>query len=187
MLIKTEFKIKTMKNRFTIKASKAVSCANYGAITDSYTPSGTLPQPRKKTPKIAQQSEKNLHRQVCEYLRIKYPATLYNSDMSGVRLTKGQAITASLLRSNKGFPDLAIYEPRGGYHCLFIVLKREGDKLYKKSGDWATDHLREQAECMRLLKSKGYACHFAIGFDEAVTVIDAYLKQGEKLLSGELF
>jgi hypothetical protein len=181
-------KVKTMKNRFTIKASNVISCANYGAITDSYTPNSTLPHPRKKTPKIAPQSEKNLHRQVCEYLRIKWPATLFNSDMAGaMKLTIGQATQISKLRSHRGYPDLAIYEPRGENKALFIELKREGEKLYKKSGDWATDHLREQAECMRLLKSKGYACYFAIGFDEAVTVIDAYLKQGEKLLSGELF
>jgi hypothetical protein len=177
-----------MKTTGTIKASKAISCANYGAITDSYAPNNTLSHPRKKVSKIAPQREKNLHRQVCEYIRIKWPAILFNSDMSGVRLTKGQAITASLLRSNKGFPDLAIYEARGEHKALFIELKREGEKLYKKSGDWASDHLREQAECMRLLKSRGYACHFAIGFIEAVTVIDAYLKQSENnLLSGELF
>ena len=69
--------------------------------------------------------EENLHLAVCNYIRMQYPDVLFNSDMSGVKLTMGQAIKAKRLRSCKGFPDLVIYEPRGEHKGLFIELKRE--------------------------------------------------------------
>ena len=120
--------------------------------------------------------EENLHLAVCNYIRMQYPNVLFNSDMSGVKLTMGQAIKAKRLRSCKGFPDLVIYEPRGNYHALFLELKREGEKILNKKGDLKTDHLKEQDEVISKLCVKGYLACFAIGFDEAKRIIDMYLK-----------
>ena len=69
-------------------------------------------------------AEENLQIAVCNYLRAQYPKVLFNSDLSGIKLTMGQAVKAKKLRSSKGFPDLVIYEPRGNYHALFLELKR---------------------------------------------------------------
>ena len=79
--------------------------------------------------------EENLHLAVCNYIRMQYPDVLFNSGMSGVKLTMGQAIKAKRLRSCKGFPDLVIYEPRGEHKGLFIELKREGENILKKDGE----------------------------------------------------
>jgi hypothetical protein len=123
-------------------------------------------------------SEKTLHRAVCDYLRLQYPQIMFNSDLAGAtKLTMGQAVAMKALRSNRGFPDLVIYEPRGGYHGLFIELKKEGEKLIKRNGDFVSDHVAEQSDCMGKLGAKGYNCFFAIGFDEAKTIIDNYLNQ----------
>lgn len=120
--------------------------------------------------------EENLQIAVCNYLRAQYPKVLFNSDLSGIKLTMGQAVKAKKLRSSKGFPDLVIYEPRGNYHALFLELKREGEKILNKKGDLKTDHLKEQDEVISKLCVKGYLACFAIGFDEAKKIIDLYLK-----------
>jgi len=123
-------------------------------------------------------TEKILHKQVCDYLRLQYPNVLFNSDMAGsMKLTIGQAVQIKSLRSNRGFPDIVIYEPRGKYHGLFIELKNEGTKLYKRDNMTpATPHIFEQMEMQVELQQRGYRCSFAIGFDEAKHIIDSYLK-----------
>ena len=121
-------------------------------------------------------AEENLQIAVCNYLRAQYPKVLFNSDLSGIKLTMGQAVKAKKLRSSKGFPDLVIYEPRGNYHALFLELKREGEKILNKKGDLKTDHLKEQDEVISKLCVKDYLACFAIGFDEAKRIIDMYLK-----------
>ena len=120
--------------------------------------------------------EENLHLAICDYIRMQYPNVLFNSDMSGVKLTMGQAIKAKKLRSCKGFPDLVIYEPRGEFKGLFIELKREGEKLLNKNGELKTEHLKEQWEVMQKLIERGYNCSFAVGFDQAKDCIDVYLR-----------
>ena len=123
-------------------------------------------------------SEKSLHAAVCNYLRLQYPSVLFNSDLAGAtKLSICQAKALKSLRSNRGFPDLTIYEPREGHHGLFIELKRGGEKIYKRNGDPVSGHVGEQSECMRLLSLRGYDCHFAIGFDQAKKIIDEYLER----------
>lgn len=122
-------------------------------------------------------SEKSLHRAVCDYIRLQYPNVMFNSDMSGIRLTMGQAVQAKSLRSNQGFPDIVIYEHRWGFHACFIELKREGERIYKKDRSPATPHIAEQQACHIRLGERGYCAYFAIGFDQAKQIIDQYLKQ----------
>jgi len=123
-------------------------------------------------------SEKTLHRAVCDYLRYQYPYVIFNTDLSGsMRLTMGQAVAIKALRSNRGFPDLVIYEPRYKYHGLFIELKKEGERLYTKNGRPTSPHIAEQIQCLERLRSRGYKAEFAVGFDQAKELIDNYLNQ----------
>jgi hypothetical protein len=122
------------------------------------------------------QKEKDLHRAVCTYLKMQYPNVMFNSDMSGIKLTMGQAVQAKKLRSNQGFPDIVIYEQRCGYNALFIELKRDGERIYKKDGMLASPHLQEQYDCLCMLRERGYEAQFAIGFDQAREIIDQYLE-----------
>lgn len=129
----------------------------------------------KSTLKV--QSEKDLQKMVCDYLRVAFPKILFNSDMAGaMKLSIGQAVQISRLRSNKGFPDIAIYEPKNGYNGLFIELKKEGEKLMKRDGTPVTEHIQEQLNCINLLNAKGYKCFFCSGWDSAKETIDNYLK-----------
>lgn len=65
------------------------------------------------------------------------------------------------------------------YNGLLIELKRDGTRLKKKDGSWASEHIEEQARVLQTLREKGYAAEFAVGFDEAKKIIDWYLG-GEK-------
>ena len=124
---------------------------------------------------MLKQSEKDLHSQICEYIKIKYPNVLFNSDMAGVKLTIGQATHAKTLRSHNGFPDLVIYEPKKNYSGLFLELKAEGTKIHKKDGTFVSEHLREQDYVMQKLREKGFYAQFSVGFDATRNIIDWYL------------
>lgn len=121
--------------------------------------------------------EKILHSMVVTYLKYQYPDVLFNTDLSGVFLTPGLAAQMARLRSDRGHPDLVIYEPRNGYYGLFVELKAEGVKITTEVGTLVADsHIRQQAAYIQKLKDRGYCALFAVGFDEAKNVIDNYLK-----------
>ena len=121
--------------------------------------------------------ESDLQIMVADYLRLRYPKVLFHSDFgSGIKLTMGQA--AKQKRQNGGrraWPDMFIAEPTKKYSGLFIELKKEGTRLQKKNGEWATPHIEEQAKVLMQLDDKGYMAKFARGFDEAKKIIDDYL------------
>lgn len=127
--------------------------------------------------------ESDLQVMVADYLRLKYPGVLFHSDFgSGVRLTPGQAIKQK--RQNGGqraWPDMFIAEPQVVnevvYNGLFLELKRERTRLKKKNGEWASEHIAEQAEVLERLQFRGYRAEFAVGFDEAKKLIDEYFVQ----------
>ena len=121
-------------------------------------------------------NESDLQIQVAEYIRLQYPDVLFHSDYgSGIRLTPGQAVRQK--RQNGGrraWPDIFVAEPRDGYAGLFIELKREKTRITKKNGDWASMHIMEQAEMLKMLLKRGYKAQFAVGFAEAKELIDDY-------------
>lgn len=141
-------------------------------------------------------TEAELQTQVADYIRLRYPKVLFHSDFgSGIKLTMGQAIRQK--RQNGGrraWPDMFIAEPRPpkklikregwlladifgcSYHGLFLELKKEGTRLRKKNGDYASDHIKEQSLLLRELGDRGYMAVFAVGFDEAKRIIDEYLR-----------
>lgn len=115
-------------------------------------------------------NEKAVHRQVCAYLKAQYPHVIFTSEASGIRLTIGQAKQIKALRSSRGLPDLMIFEPVPPFKGLFIELKREGVSVTGKD-----EHIAEQAEVLCTLMTKGYYGDFAVGFDEAKSLIDDYM------------
>lgn len=122
-------------------------------------------------------NEAQLQEQVCRYLKTQYPEVIFTSESAGYYATIGQATKRKRTRSNKGLPDLLILEPRKVYHGLMIELKAEGKSPYKKDGTLRTDkHTQEQAEVLQALLDKGYLATFATGYEEAVRVLDNYLR-----------
>jgi hypothetical protein len=119
--------------------------------------------------------EEKLQIAVSKYLKLQYPDVIFTAESSGLKLTIGQAVIAKKLRSDRGLPDLMIFEPNKYQKGLFIELKAAGVRL--KSGDLPnTEHIREQTALLLRLCDRGYAASFACGFDEAKEIIDEYLK-----------
>ena len=66
----------------------------------------------------------------------------------------------------KGVPDLCLPVPRGGYHGLYVEMKR-------KDGGTATP---EQKEWLRALDEQGYAVTLCHGWQAAAKEIEGYLR-----------
>lgn len=136
-------------------------------------------------------TELELQMQVADYLRLQYPNAIFHSDFgSGIKLTMGQAIKQKRLNGGRrSWPDMFIAEAKQrksvefdgevyqyNYAGLFIELKREGTRIFKKDGTLVADaHIREQFDMLEQLRQRGYAAEFACGFDEAKKLIDDYL------------
>lgn len=122
-------------------------------------------------------TELDIQIQVADYLRLRYPNVLFHSDYgSGLRLTPGQAVKQKRLQGGRrAWPDLFIAHPMGKYHGMYLELKKDGTRLQKRNGDFASEHIKEQWEMLGALTLRGYRAEFACGFDEAKKIIDEYL------------
>lgn len=78
--------------------------------------------------------EYTLYKQLATYLRYQYRNILYHFDPTGLNLSKAQSGMLKAIQNHRGYPDLVIYEPRNGYHGLFIELKRDGERIHKRDG-----------------------------------------------------
>lgn len=124
-----------------------------------------------------QRTEADTHRMVCQYLKIRYKDVIFASDFAaGLKLTRYQAAMQKILKSHRGYPDLFIAQPIGKWNGLFLELKRDGTTVWLQNGELTKDkHVREQYEVITQLRLKGYCANFAIGFDDAKSIIDWYL------------
>jgi hypothetical protein len=123
------------------------------------------------------QTEATVHSQVCKYLNYQYPKVLFNTDLSGIKLTIGQARKVKSLRSGRAWPDIFISEPRSPYHGLYLELKAPNVNIVKQNGELVSnEHIKEQYDMLCELEKRGYCARFACGFDQAKLIIDEYLK-----------
>lgn len=67
-----------------------------------------------------------------------------------------------------GVSDLFLMASRGGYHGLFLEMKDKG-KTKSSLSDAQKEH-------MILAREQGYAARWASGADEAIKIIDEYMK-----------
>lgn len=135
-----------------------------------------------------QHKEFDLQKQVCAYLRVKYPKVLFLSDtVASVKLTIPQAARNKAIQK-EGFktPDLIIFEPKLHHSCLFLELKTkspfkkgfEGIEVLKSQND----HLQKQYETLCDLQVLGYYAVFAWSFEMACEIIDTYMNLPDKEL-----
>ena len=86
--------------------------------------------------------------------------------LNGAVLVKRQAMIVKYVGLKNGFPDIQLPIPRGGYHGLFIELKR--DKKSKMTLD--------QDEWQFILNDQGYKAVRCNGKEEAIKTIIEYLE-----------
>lgn len=141
------------------------------------------------------QLETSIQIRVARYIRTYYPDVVFHSDTgSGFKLNAAQANKQRALQGGmRGYPDMIICKPSTRFdwhttkfwhqdeninnatkHGLFIELKKDKTRLKKKDGSWASEHIEEQAHILQKLRAEGYAAEFAVGYDEAVFLIDEY-------------
>lgn len=127
-------------------------------------------------------SEVILHQQIADYLRIQHPNVVFHSDYgSGVKLTMGQAVRQKRLNGGRrAWPDIFIADDGGKKALgLFIELKKEGARLYKKDGSPTTEHIAEQQAVGIELMKRGYKFEFGVGFEATKKIIDNYLGESK--------
>lgn len=116
------------------------------------------------------------------YIRLKYPKVIFHWDLAGLNLSRAQAGMTKAIQGNRGWPDLFIAQATGfcdnkpRVNGLFIEVKKEGTRLTKRNGEHATEHIREQHQCLLDLSKKGYVAFFGVGLDNCIEIIDNYLK-----------
>lgn len=92
---------------------------------------------------------------------------LLNSSLNGVRLTPNQALMAKRGGMKKGFPDVFLPVPAGGWHGLFIEMKRKGGV--------PSDVSPEQCKWINNLRYQGYHAVVCYGWESAAQIISGYL------------
>jgi hypothetical protein len=137
---------------------------------------------------IPVQKESALYEQTARYLRYAHSEVIFHYDLSGVWTPSHQQRNLYGRLNSRAWPDLFIasrkyvYERVNGRRILkgtsfglFIEQKREGTRLKKRDGTWASDHTAEQAAVLESLRAQGYVAEFAVGIDETIAVIEKYL------------
>lgn len=121
-------------------------------------------------------TEKRLHKSICQYIKLQYPNIYFMSDPSGLRMSIGMATELKATRSKHAQLDIVVFEPKGKFHGLFLEVKKDRSEVFKKNGEFKQNkHVKEQAETIEHLKSKGYDVHYVFDFDEGIQIIETYL------------
>ena len=121
------------------------------------------------------QKEYSVYLALSQYLRLQYPLVLYRFDLAGNNLSKAAAGKDRAIQKSRGYPDLFIMEPRGGFAGLFIEVKAAGVKISKRDGTFASPHILKQTGYLLRLTQRGYSAEFGVGFDACKKLIDEYL------------
>lgn len=126
-------------------------------------------------------SENALYEQIAQYMNLKYPEVLYRFDLGGMWTPSHKARNLYGRLNRRAWPDLFVAKstmfagttsPCAG---LFLELKKQGTRLKKRDGQWASDHIAEQAAVLDGLRSEGYYAEFATGLDEVIQYLNSYL------------
>lgn len=109
---------------------------------------------------------------VINYLKDKYPNAIYCASAGGVRTSFKQAVKMKMNGYKKGFPDLQICEPVGGYHGLFIEIKTEIGVASKEQKEW-----------VKQLNERGYYATICKGFEQCKEAIDFYFSNDTAVIN----
>jgi len=115
------------------------------------------------------------------WVKMRYPKVLFTSTPAGIRLPMHRAILAKRMGYRKGCPDLVFFEPRQGFHGLTIELKKT-----KIAGSRAGVVSPEQCLWQAMLTEREYRAEVCHGFHNAVTVVNDYFREDNKMTGGDI-
>jgi len=113
------------------------------------------------------------------YHENKYPELkLLYAVPNGGRRSIGVAKKLKAEGVKRGVPDLCLPVARAGCHGLYIEMKTKKEAADKKLGIKGSypSTSKEQKEYLQLLREQGYATWVAYGADDAIVVLENYLK-----------
>lgn len=130
--------------------------------------------------RTAKRSEHAEQVALCEYMKMK--GLIYSAIPNGMFL-KDKIIASKIMNNmrkeglQKGFPDLIILEPRGGFHGCFIEMKKHPSESLKKNGEFKKGVVKpEQLAWAERVKRKGYYHFYGLGCEDAIVKLEKYLK-----------
>ena len=128
--------------------------------------------------KIRKRRESEIYIAIAKMMALQYPNIVYRFDFAaGMKMSIGQARLHKSMNGFVGYPDLFIAYPNGNYAGLYLEIKLEGKKVFKKDGKLLSDeHLERQHNILKMLSDAGYYATFAIGIDSCLKIIQDYLK-----------
>jgi hypothetical protein len=128
--------------------------------------------------KLRKRRESDIYISIAKLMALKYPNIVYRFDFAaGMKMSIGQARLHKSMNGFVGYPDLFIAYPNGKYAGLYLEIKLEGKKVFKKDGSLLMDeHLERQQKILHMLSAAGYYATFAIGIDTCLQIIQDYLK-----------
>lgn len=105
--------------------------------------------------------------EIKEYIEKAYPDTPFISSMIGVYLTAGQVVKQKAKGAIKsGYPDLYIFDCRGGFGGFMVELKAHKKKVVKGG---------IQEKVLKILHQSGYRVRVLNTFEHAKAAIDDYM------------
>jgi hypothetical protein len=112
-------------------------------------------------------NEQRQQEAIVTYLQLQYKGVRFCASLGG-QYQQYQSQRAKAIRTGyvKGFPDLQITEARRNYHGLFIELKTKTGRITPHQKQWIED-----------LNERGYLAKCCKGMEEAMDLIDWYLKE----------
>ena len=108
--------------------------------------------------------EYELQKSIIKFIKLKYPNILYCASAGGMRTSISVAKRMKATGYVKGTPDIAIYEPRGQFHSLFLEVKTLKGRPTKDQIWWRNE-----------LNKRNFISEIVYGYDEATLLIDKYL------------
>jgi hypothetical protein len=106
--------------------------------------------------------ESGIQKKVVEYLEFLH--VLHNGSVAGIHTTELQRKIYKGLGARDGYPDLSIFEPRKGYHGLFLELKAANNTPTQSQIEWASELTKRgyRAEICPVFKTDQECYHWAI-------------------------
>ena len=120
-------------------------------------------------------TEYQIQKALAEYLRAR--GVMFRSDGGGLKLPIGLAKKYKMINDGSAWPDVFIAESKSGYFGLFLELKRDHTQVWDKRGNIRKNaHIQRQNDTLKALRERGYCAEFACGLDDAIELVDDYLK-----------
>lgn len=114
-------------------------------------------------------TEHTVQTALCDWLDLQHPEVLYYAIPNGGKRGWQARTRATAEGLKAGVPDLCLCEARGGWHGLYIELKRA------KRGRVSA----EQIVWIESLRQRVYQAEICFGFEHAQQVIDKYLRMSK--------